>query len=78
MAVLVGLYSGKAILNVVVGDKAILKGMNAGKIVKEVAKIAGGNGGGKANFAMAGIKDMSKIEEALNSVKDIVKDLVKN
>ncbi len=78
VAVLVGLYSGKAILNVVVGDKAILKGMNAGKIVKEVAKIAGGNGGGKANFAMAGIKDMSKIEEALNSVKDIVKDLVKN
>ncbi|EEB36430.1 alanine--tRNA ligase [Anaerococcus hydrogenalis DSM 7454] len=38
---------------------------NAGKIVKEVSKITGGNGGGKKNFAQAGGKDISKLDEAL-------------
>ena len=53
-----------------------LHGANAGKIVKEVAKIAGGNGGGKPDIAMAGAKDITKIDEAIMAVNDIVSSLV--
>jgi alanyl-tRNA synthetase len=40
--------------------------------VKQVSKIAGGGGGGKANFAQAGGKDKSKLDEALRLVAKIV------
>lgn len=42
---------------------------NAGKIVKEAAQICGGNGGGRANFAQAGGKDLSKLDEALKTIE---------
>ncbi|WP_058990410.1 alanine--tRNA ligase [Anaerococcus rubeinfantis] len=45
---------------------------SAGKIVKEVSKITGGNGGGKKNFAQAGGKDISKLDEALEKVYDLI------
>ena len=45
---------------------------NAGKIVKEVSRITGGNGGGKKNFAQAGGKDISKLDEALEKVYDLI------
>ncbi len=46
---------------------------NAGQIVKCAAQICGGNGGGKPNMAQAGGKDTSKLDEAINSVKDLIK-----
>ena len=52
--------------------KAIAKGLKAGNIVREVARIAGGNGGGKPDIAMAGGKDLTKADEALYAVKSIV------
>ena len=45
----------------------------AGALVKKIAAIAGGNGGGKPDFAMAGIRDTSKIDDALNAVPEIIK-----
>ena len=45
----------------------------AGVLVKELAAIAGGKGGGKPDFAMAGLKDETKIDEALAAVSAIVK-----
>lgn len=60
-----------------VGKAAIEKGAHAGNIVREIAKIANGNGGGKPDSAMAGAKDISKIGEALASACDIVKAMVK-
>lgn len=45
---------------------------SAGKIVKEISKITGGNGGGKKNFAQAGGKDISKLDEALEKVYDLI------
>ncbi|MBR3145052.1 MAG: alanine--tRNA ligase [Clostridia bacterium] len=58
------------------GKEAIKKGAKAGNIVKAVAMIAGGNGGGKEDSAMAGGKDIEKVDEALNSVVDIVKQAI--
>ncbi len=45
---------------------------NAGNIVKEISEITGGNGGGKKNFAQAGGKDLSKLDEALEKVYQLV------
>ena len=45
--------------------------------VREIAKICGGNGGGKPDSAMAGGKDASKIDDALNSVCELVKAQLK-
>lgn len=59
------------------GKSAIAKGAHAGNIVREVAKIAGGSGGGKPDMAMAGGKDISKIDDALMSAKEILASMVK-
>ena len=48
---------------------------HAGNIVKMVAEACGGKGGGRPDMAMAGAKDASKLEEALNSVYDYVKSI---
>ncbi len=48
------------------------RGYNAGDIVKQVAQVTGGGGGGKANFAQAGGKHKDKLDEALNLVKDLI------
>jgi len=55
--------------------EAVERGAHAGNIVREVAKICGGGGGGKPESAQAGAKDASKIEEALNTVYSIVENL---
>ena len=56
-----------------VSKNALARGLKAGALVKKIAAIAGGNGGGKPDFAMAGIRDASKIDDALNAVPEIVK-----
>ena len=58
------------------GKLAISKGAHAGNLVREIAKICGGNGGGKPDSAMAGGKDASKVDEALNTVADIIKNQI--
>ncbi len=45
---------------------------NAGKLIKDIAKAAGGGGGGKADMAQAGAKDISKLPEALALAKTLV------
>ncbi|HBD64009.1 MAG TPA: alanine--tRNA ligase [Clostridiales bacterium] len=47
----------------------IEKGVNAGNIVKEAAKVAGGGGGGRPDFAQAGGKDSQKIDAAIEAVR---------
>ena len=71
---LIGTDGSKTTLAVGVGNNALARGLKAGALVKQIAAIAGGNGGGKPDFAMAGIRDTSKIDDALNAVEGIVKE----
>ena len=73
VAVLVGKAEDKITMAVTVTKQAQEKGLKAGALVKEIAAIAGGKGGGKSDFAMAGLKDETKIDEALAAVGAIVK-----
>ncbi|MGL5347474.1 MAG: alanine--tRNA ligase [Peptostreptococcaceae bacterium] len=55
----------------------IAKGIHSGNIVKEVAMVAGGKGGGRPNMAQAGAPDISKVDEALTQATEVVKNQVK-
>lgn len=77
VAVLAGVNGDKANFVAVCGKGAIAKGVKAGDLVKEVAKIANGGGGGRPDSAMAGAKDITKIDEALSKAEEIVKSLIK-
>ncbi|MBQ5591268.1 MAG: alanine--tRNA ligase, partial [Clostridia bacterium] len=59
------------------GKDAVKKGAHAGNIVREVAMITGGKGGGKPDSAMAGGKDVTKVDEALLAVDDIISKMIK-
>ena len=55
----------------------LTKRFHAGKIVGEVAKLVDGSGGGRADMAMAGGKNIAKVNEALKVVKSIVTNMDK-
>ncbi len=57
------------------GKDAVANGIKAGDIVRKVAQIAGGNGGGKPSMAMAGAKDVTKVDDAIIAVEGIVKEI---
>ncbi|MDD4722536.1 MAG: DHHA1 domain-containing protein, partial [Acidaminococcaceae bacterium] len=57
--------------------KAVESGINSGNIVREVAKIMGGGGGGRPDMAQAGGKDASKMNEAMEKAWNIVENLIK-
>lgn len=60
------------------GKEAIQKGAHAGNIIKEVAKIGGGFGGGRPDSAMGGIKDIYKTDEAMHGASDIIANMIKS
>lgn len=76
VVVIAGMNGDKVTFACACGEEARAKGANAGKIVKAVASVAGGNGGGKPDLAMAGAKDVTKVDEALLQVRKIVLDMV--
>ena len=57
-----------------VSDSFVKKGVNAGKIVGEIARATGANGGGRPNFAQGGVKDASKLDEILAKVESDLKN----
>ena len=63
---------GKVMLLAGVTDDLIKKGVKAGDIVKEIAPIVGGGGGGRPNMAQAGGKDPSKLDKALDKAKALI------
>ncbi len=56
-----------------VSDSFVKKGINAGKIVGEISRATGANGGGRPNFAQGGIKDASKLDEILPKIEKELK-----
>lgn len=58
-------------------EKAVKSGYRAGDIVREIAKLTGGNGGGRPDFAMAGAKDVTLIDKAMAEAADIVSAIKK-
>ena len=58
-------------------EDVVKKGIHSGNIVREVATIAGGKGGGRPNMAQAGAPDITKVDEALNHASEVVKAQVK-
>ncbi len=59
------------------GKEAVQKGAHAGNILKQIAKITGGGGGGRPGSATAGGRDVSKLEQALEEVNNVVEQMVK-
>ena len=53
-----------------VSEGFVKKGINAGKIVGEIAKATGANGGGRPNFAQGGVKDATKLDEILSKIEN--------
>lgn len=70
-------YEGKVSFVVMATKDVVSKGIHSGNIIKEVAKIAGGGGGGRPDMAQAGGKDISKIDEALEYSVKVVEMQVK-
>ena len=60
--VLASIDKGKISFVAMVTKDLVEKGIHAGNIIKEVAKITGGGGGGRPDMAQAGGKDISKVE----------------
>ncbi len=67
---------GKVSLLVMASDDAVAAGIHAGNIIKKIAPIVGGGGGGRPNMAQAGGKDASKIEEALAAGVEEAKNML--
>lgn len=71
--------AGDTTVAVKVSDDFVKNGVNAGKIVGEISRATGANGGGRPNFAQGGIKDASKLDEILAVVeKELKSSLVKS
>ena len=77
VAVLAGVNDGKVGIAAGVAKDALKKGVHAGKLIREVAAIAGGGGGGRPDSATAGAKDASRLDEALSAAEKIVASLLK-
>ena len=69
---------GKTALLTVVTDDLRAKGMRADALVRDVAAVAGGRGGGKPHMAQAGIPDASKLAEAIARAPEIARTLVES
>jgi alanyl-tRNA synthetase len=78
VAVLAADVNGKHTLVCVVSDDVREKGLRADEILKAVAAVAGGRGGGKAHLAQAGIPDGSRIGEALAAVVPTVRSMIES
>ena len=63
---------GKVTLQAVCGAEAVARGVRAGEIIKAIAPVCGGRGGGKNDSAMGGGSDTGKVDEALSALEKFV------
>ena len=67
------ILAGETTVAVKVSDNFVKQGINAGKLVGEIARATGANGGGRPNFAQGGVKDSSRLDEILTKVEEEIK-----
>ena len=73
VAILGTISEGKINFVCIVTDDLIKqRGLKAGDLVKKVAEIAGGGGGGRPHMATAGGRDIAKFDEALSEIKNLI------
>ena len=77
IAVLISESDGKVNLVAKATDDAIAKGAHAGNLIKAIAPIVGGGGGGRPNMAQAGGKNPAGIEECIKAVAGVVETQIK-
>ena len=71
--VLAGPSDGKVAFVTKVTPDLVKRGFHAGNLIREIAKVAGGGGGGRPDFAQAGGRDVSKLDEALAKAEELVR-----
>ncbi len=71
------ILNGKPFFIAAITEDLVSRGLHAGHLIREVAKVVGGGGGGKATMAQAGGRDKSRIDEALRMVPDLVASSIK-
>ena len=76
VAVVAGVNGEKANIVAVCGKEAIARGVKAGDVVREIAKLAGGGGGGRPDSAMAGCKNVDKLPDAMAQAAALVRDMI--
>lgn len=76
VGVLIGESEGRVSMAVCSGSAAIARGVKAGELAKKASALAGGSGGGKPDFAMAGIKQPDKADYVLGKLPEILQDLL--
>jgi alanyl-tRNA synthetase len=74
--VLASVYEDKPVFIAAATPDVVKKGVHSGKLVKKVAEIAGGGGGGKPEMAQAGARNVDKIDEALAATPKFIEELL--
>ncbi len=74
---LISALDGKVNLIAMATEGAMAKGAHAGNLIKEVATIVGGGGGGRPNMAQAGGKNPAGIEEAIKRAVSVIESQIK-
>ena len=77
MVVLASENEGKVNLIAMATDGAMKSGAHAGNVIKAIAKLVGGGGGGRPNMAQAGGKNPAGIADALSAAKDALESMIK-
>ena len=77
LVVLASIQEEKVNLLAMATKEVVAKGIHAGNIIKEVAKITGGGGGGRPDMAQAGGKDPAKVDEALQAAIKLAESQIK-
>jgi len=72
VVVLAGVSDGRVLFVGKVTPDLVPRGFHAGNMLRDVARVAGGGGGGKPEFAQAGGKDPSKVDEALARARELI------
>jgi len=77
LALLASVQNEKPVLIAAITEDLVQRGLNAGDLVKQVARVVGGGGGGRPTLAQAGGKDPKKLSEALDQVSVYIKEHLK-